>query len=123
MELEDHNGQLLGIHGPCYMCKIDLKLEEQRVDITIEYTDDEARKLLGLSWHQVEVIKARAVTRGLARRESTTTNYLGIDKKQFRSVHRYVTNLYDLEGGRVLDVVEGRTENDCEQASIDGGTT
>jgi len=196
MELEDHYGQLLGIHSPWDICEVALKLEEQRVDITIEYTDDEgpcpecgascpkhdtrkqrtwrhldtmqfstylhceiprvrckihgvkslsvpwagknsrftllfeafairvlqaarsveeARKLLGLNWHQVDAIRARAVARGLARRKATTIEYLGIDEKQFRSGHRYVSNLYDLEGGRVLDVVEGRTENDCKQ--------
>ncbi|WP_419649996.1 transposase [Thiolapillus sp.] len=41
--------------------------------------------------------------------------YLGIDEKQFRSGHDSVSNLYDLTGGRVLDIVEGRTENDCKQ--------
>ncbi|WP_419625903.1 hypothetical protein, partial [Thiolapillus sp.] len=34
---------------------------------------------------------------------------------QFRSGHDSVSNLYDLTGGRVLDIVEGRTENDCKQ--------
>ncbi|WP_419633768.1 ISL3 family transposase, partial [Thiolapillus sp.] len=70
---------------------------------------------MGLNWHQVDAIKARAVERGLARRQATKIDYLGIDEKQFRSGHDYVSNLYDLTGGRVLDIVEGRTENDCKQ--------
>lgn len=73
----------------------------------------EARKLPGLNWHQVEAIKVRAVKRGLARREETTIRYPGIDEKQFRRDHRYISNLYDLEGGRVLEVVEERTESVC----------
>jgi transposase len=196
MELEDHYGLLLGIESPWEIYRVDLKLEEQRVDIRIEYTDDEglcpecgdtcprydlrkertwrhldtmqfstylhcevprvrcrkhgvksvsvpwagknsrftllfeafairvlqasrsveeARKLLGLNWQQVDAIKARAVKRGLARREETEIAYIGIDEKQFRSGHRYVSNLYDLGGGRVLDVAEGRTEDDAKR--------
>lgn len=74
---------------------------------------EEARKLLKLNWHQVEAIKRRAVERGLARRKALPITYLGIDEKQFRSGHRYITNLVDLEQGRVLDVVENRTEQAC----------
>jgi len=194
MEIEEHYGELLGIQTPWEINSVDLNLEEQRVDIIIEYTDteglcpecgtmcpkhddrkvrtwrhldtmqfathlhcqlprircpthgaksveapwagknsrftllfeafavrvlkaarsvEEARKLLGLNWHQVEAIKARAVQRGLARRKETAIPYIGIDEKQFRSGHRYISSLVDIEGGRVLDVVEERTEVVC----------
>lgn len=194
MEIEDHYSQLLGIHTPWEISQVELKIQEQRVDIEIEYVDDEglcpecgtlspkhddrkrrswrhldtmqfatylhcevprvrckehgaktvevswsgknsrftllfegfairvlqaarsveeARKLLGLNWHQVEAIKARAVQRGLSRREAVEIPYLGIDEKQFRKGHRYISSLVDLKGGRVLDVVEERTEKAC----------
>lgn len=194
MEVEDHYGQLLGIHSPWEISSVDLKLEKQQVDITIEYSADEgpcpecgvtcpkhddrkqrtwrhldtmqfatllhcqlprvrckahgaktvdapwagknsrftllfeafairvltaarsveeARKLLRLNWHQVEAIKSRAVERGLKRREEVEIPYIGIDEKQFRSGHRYISSLVDLEGSRVLDVVEERTEVAC----------
>lgn len=71
---------------------------------------EEARKLLGLNWHQVEAIKRRAVERGLARRTNDAVRYVGIDEKQFQRGHSYISNLVDLEQGRVLDVVEDRTE-------------
>jgi transposase len=74
---------------------------------------EEARKLLKLNLHQVEAIKRRAVERGLARREAQPIKYLGIDEKQFRSGHQYITNLVDLEQGRILDVVEERKEVSC----------
>ena len=74
---------------------------------------EEARKLLGLNWHQVEAIKARAVERGLKRREEVEIPFIGIDEKQFRSGHRYISSLVDLQGGRVMDVVEERTETAC----------
>ena len=195
MEIEEHYGYLLGIQTPWQISSVDLRMQDHRVDITIEYADDtgacpecgatsskhddrkqrtwrhldtmqfatylhcsaprvrckihgaktvelpwaskdsrftllfeafairvlkaarsveEARKLLGLNWHQVEAIKARAVARGLARRESSAIPYIGIDEKQFRSGHRYISSLVDLQGGRVLDVVEERTEVACQ---------
>ncbi len=74
---------------------------------------EEARKSLGLNWHQVDAIRVRAVKRGLSRREEVTIPYVGVDEKQFRSGHRYISSLVDLQCGRVLDVVEGRTEEAC----------
>ena len=74
---------------------------------------EEARKLLGLNWHQVEAIKTRAVERGLARRKEVAIPYIGIDEKQFRSGQNYISSLVDLEGGRVLEIVEERTEKAC----------
>jgi transposase len=74
---------------------------------------EEARKLLGLNWHQVEAIKKRAVQRGLSKREAVPIPYLGIDEKQFRNGQCYISSLVDLQGGRVLDVVEDRTEKAC----------
>lgn len=194
MQIEDHYGLLLGLHSPWEINSVDLKLEQQQVDIIVEYVSDEgpcpecgticpknddrklrtwrhldtmqfatqlhcqlprvrckahgaktidapwagkhsrftlmfeafavrvlqaarsveeARKLLGLNWHQVEAIKSRAVERGLKRREEVIIPYIGIDEKQFRSGHRYISSLVDLKGSRVLDVVEERTETAC----------
>jgi transposase len=81
--------------------------------LTAARSVEEARKLLGLNWHQVEAIKSRAVARGLTRREDVAIHYIGIDEKQFRSGHQYISSLVDLSSGRVLDVVEERTEASC----------
>ena len=203
MDIEEHYSQLLGINSPWDIHSVDLNMEEQRVDIVIEYTDtegpcpecgvlcpkhddrkertwrhldtmqfathlhckmprvrckthgintvqppwagkhsrftllfeafairvlqaarsvEEARKLLCLNWHQVEAIKRRAVERGLARRKDVTIPYIGIDEKQFRSGQNYISSLVDLEGGRVLEVAEERTEKAC-KALIEKGLT
>lgn len=74
---------------------------------------EEARKLLGLNWHQVEAIKQRAVARGLARRTAEPIAYLGVDEKSFHRGHSYITSVVDLETSRVLEVVEERTEASC----------
>ncbi|PIZ94801.1 MAG: hypothetical protein COX81_02475 [Candidatus Magasanikbacteria bacterium CG_4_10_14_0_2_um_filter_37_12] len=68
-----------------------------------------ATKLLNLNWHQIQSIMARAVVRGLEKRDGTDTiEYIGIDEKSFLKKHTYISNLYDLDKGRILDVVEGR---------------
>lgn len=67
-----------------------------------------ARKLLRLSWRQVDEIRTRAVERGLSRRELEEVPFLGVDEKSFGRGHDYVSVLTDVEGSRVLEVVAGR---------------
>lgn len=69
----------------------------------------EAAKLLGLSWDQVHHIQKRAVERGLERRKLDKIRQVGIDEKSFLKGHKYASLLTDIDGARVLDVVEGRT--------------
>ncbi len=69
----------------------------------------EAAQLLGLSWDQVHHIQARAVERGLSRRELDELKHIGIDEKSFLKGHKYASLMVDIDGERVLDVVEGRT--------------
>nr|WP_225739389.1 ISL3 family transposase [Chlorobium phaeovibrioides] len=65
--------------------------------------------MLRLSWHSVDQIMRRALARGMKRRDTEAIRHLGIDEKSFRAGHQYVTIMNDLDGGRVLDVVETRT--------------
>lgn len=68
-----------------------------------------AMALLRIGWGQLQAIRERAVERGLARREGEPVPYVGIDEKSFLKGHRYASIMTDLERGRVLGVVEGRT--------------
>ena len=63
--------------------------------LTAARSVEEARKSLDMNWHQVEAIKTRAVERGLKRRKAVNIPYVGIDQKQFRSGHRYISSLVD----------------------------
>lgn len=65
---------------------------------------------LGLSWDEVHAIQQRAVARGLARRKAEMVEHLGVDEKSFTRGHQYFTLVNDLDGGRVLFVVENRSE-------------
>ena len=71
--------------------------------------------LLGLDWDCVHRIMERAVERGLARREAASIPYVGIDEKSFHRGQSYVSLLTDLGDSRVLEVVEGRTEESAEK--------
>lgn len=70
---------------------------------------------LGLSWDEVHAILARAVERGLERRQAEPIPHLGVDEKSFRKRHRYLTLMNDLDRHRVLYVAEGRRKQ-----SLDG---
>jgi len=70
---------------------------------------ESAKKILRLSWKQVQNIQERAVERGLTKRKEDEIKHLGIDEKSFLKGHSYVSILNDLNKGRVIDVIEGRT--------------
>jgi transposase len=69
-----------------------------------------ATGLLGISWHQIHDIQAKAVERGLRRREDEIIKHVGIDEKNFLKGHSYASLLADLDDVRVLEVAENRTE-------------
>jgi transposase len=69
-----------------------------------------ATALLRLSWHQIHDIQAKAVARGLARRENETIKHLGIDEKNFLKGHSYVSILFDSDKARVMDLAPDRFE-------------
>jgi len=73
-----------------------------------------AAGLLRLSWDQVHEIQKRAVERGLSRRKEEKIIHVGIDEKNFLKGHSYASILNDLNKSRVLDVVEGRTQESAE---------
>ena len=75
---------------------------------------DAACKLLKVGWDTAHGIMARGVQRGLKRRQLESIRYVGIDEKSFRKRHNYVTVLNDLEGHRVIEVVEGRTQESAQ---------
>ena len=69
-----------------------------------------AAALLRLSPTQVQELMARAVDRGLARRDrQQPLPHLSLDEKSFKQGHHYISVLGDSLGKGVLDVVEGRT--------------
>jgi hypothetical protein len=70
----------------------------------------QAKELLGLHWDSLQGIINRAVERGLERRELEQLRYLGLDEKSFGKGQSDLSLLTDLEGSRVLEVMEGRDQ-------------
>ena len=91
-----------------------LMFEAFAIDVlTASSSVEAARQLLGLDWDALNGIMKRAVERGLLRRDAEPVKHLGVDEKSFRKGQNYISVLNDLDAGRVLDVVEGRTEENA----------
>ena len=75
-------------------------------------TISEVATQLGLSWSAVSGVQERAVARGLARRDHSFPDAIGIDETAFQRRHQYVTVISS--GDRVLHVADDR-----KRASLD----
>ncbi|MCR4311988.1 MAG: ISL3 family transposase [Candidatus Uhrbacteria bacterium] len=73
-----------------------------------------ATKILRVSWHQAQLLMEHAVARGLSRRDGEAAiPHVGLDEKSFLKGHHYASLATDLDLGRVLDVEEGRKEENA----------
>jgi transposase len=68
-----------------------------------------------LSWDQIDGVMQRAVRRGLSRRKLSGIQHVGVDETSFQRRHEYVTIVSDQQGGGVLHVADGRS-----QEALDG---
>lgn len=69
----------------------------------------DACRILHLGWEPAQAIMKAAVRRGLERRDADEIPWVGLDEKSFKKGHEYISVMHDIEGGRVIDVVEGRS--------------
>jgi transposase len=76
---------------------------------------EESRKLLGINWHQLDVIKKRAVARGMSKRVDSEISKVGIDEKSYAKGHQYASIMVDLSDAKVLDIVKGRKITDAKK--------
>ncbi len=106
----EHGAKTINVPWAGPNSRFTLLFESLAIDVMLAAKSlKEAAKLLGLSWDQVHHIQARAVDRGLARRDLEEIKYVGIDEKSFLKGQSYASLMTDIDGKRVLDVVEGRT--------------
>lgn len=69
---------------------------------------------LRLTWDEAAGIQARAVQRGLRRRQAAPARHLGIDETAFARRHQYVSVVTNLDRSRVLYVADDRREESLE---------
>lgn len=106
----EHGAKTIKVPWAGPNARFTLLFERLAIDVMLAAKSiKEAAKLLGLSWDQVHHIQARGVERGLARRDLEEIRHVGIDEKSFLKGHKYASLMTDIDGERVLDVVEGRT--------------
>ncbi len=75
------------------------------------FNQTKASEILRISFSQINTIMQNAVKRGLARREKEELEYIGIDEKSMKKGHKYMTVVYDLIKGKVIDLAETRKED------------
>jgi transposase len=115
-ECKDHGVKTINVPWASKYSRYTLMFEAVAVEFLQHCSSIQAgARLLRLNWHATNEIMNRAVERGLSRRSKKAIDHLGIDEKSFRAGHQYVTTLNDLEGGRVLDVVQTRTTEAAEK--------
>ncbi len=109
-DCSEHGAKTVNVPWAGPNSRFTLLFERLAVDVMIAAKSiKEAARLLGLSWDQVHHIQERAVERGLARREMDKVKRVGIDEKSFLKGHKYASLMVDIDGERVLDVVQERT--------------
>jgi transposase len=87
--------------------------ERLAIDLLLCCSVKEASEILGISWDQTDAIKARAVRRGLERREDLPLRRICIDEKSIRKGHCYVTCVARLDEdgkGRIHYIGDGKGE-------------
>ena len=84
--------------------------------LLIAQSQQAAAGQINLGWQQVHRIQAAAEARGLRRRSTNEIKRLGLDEKSFGRGQHYGTVLTDLDGRRVLEVVEHREQVSAEKA-------
>jgi transposase len=87
-----------------------LLFERLAVEILLQSTVEGTAQILRLSWKEAMHLMERAVVRGQARKEQRLPTRLGIDDKHVGKSHPYLTVLYDLCQGTVMDVLETRKD-------------
>lgn len=87
-----------------------LLFERLCVEILQQSTVEGTAKILRLSWKEAMHLMERAVDRGKARKEQKLPQELGIDDKHVGKSHPFLTVLYDLKHGTVIDALETRKD-------------
>jgi len=89
-------------------------LEGVVIDWLLEASVSAVATQFGLTWDQVAGIQARAVARGIARREVEPPKRIGIDETSFQKRHEYVTVVTDLLSDCVVYVADDRRKESLE---------
>jgi transposase len=111
-----HGVQTIPVPWSAPHSRFTLLFERFAIDV-LQATQVQAKaaRLLRLSPGQMHDLMARAVLRGLSRRDNEqAVAHLCLDEKSFQNGHQFISVLGDSDEKRVLEVVEGRTQKAAE---------
>jgi len=92
-----------------------LMFESWAVEVLKTCSKSDASDLLRTSWDEADGLMARAVRRGLARREEKVNEGIAIDETSSKRGHNYLTIVTSHDDGAVQFVAEGRKEDSLDE--------
>lgn len=99
VQCDEHGVKTVRVSWAEPKSRFTLLFERLAIDVLKACDIQSAARLLHLSWDEANLIKQRAVARGLSRRTTMAATHLGVDEKAFRRGHRYMTLVTDLKEG------------------------
>lgn len=118
VKCEEHGTQLVRVPWAEKHGRFTALFERLAIDIMLECSISASARLLGISWHEADGIKARAVKRGKSRKKPEPMKRVCVDEKSFGRGHDYATLVVcpdDNDGARVEYIGDGR-----DTAALDG---
>jgi transposase len=106
---EQHGVRVVRVPWAEARSRFTLLFERFAIDVLTETDVLGAARILDISWDEAYGIMARAVARGMARRQHKVPAYVGLDEKAIARGHRYATIVCDLTDGTVVDLAPDRT--------------
>jgi hypothetical protein len=116
VKCEEHGTQMVRVPWAEKHGRFTALFERLAIDLLQDCSVSAACEILRISWDEADVIKQRAVDRGLLRRNACQPKRLCIDEKAVGWGHQYVTivSCADTAPARVLAI-----EDDRKEASLD----
>lgn len=109
-ECEEHGVLLIRVPWAEPKGRFTALFESLVIDWLKEASFTAVARRMRLSWDEVDGIQARAVKRGLERREELDLRRIGVDETSYKKRHEYVTVVNDLDRERVVFVADDRKE-------------
>lgn len=84
------------------------------IDLLRFGTIKDVANYMRVGWDMIKEIHKSKLQRLYKKMPIHTVKYLGIDEFSLRKGHKYMTIFIDLQTGRIINAVEGRSKNDIE---------
>ena len=123
IECEEHGVKTIDVPWAETSSRATLLFERFAIDLLLASKNQtKAAGILRVSFDTLHHIMAKAVERGLSKREAEEIKHIGIDEKSMKKGHNYISVLSNSKKRCVIDVSEGRTTHSA-SSLINNGLT